>query len=219
MPSRKYRTTILALVATAAVMAGAGPAVAKAHARHHRTRHQAKLIVCDKQGCRPEVTPVDAHRARPARRRAHRTAMGSRQSRKTAVRGFRGQMDMTATPRGTRRRIGVVAHPSGCPWRLFCGCGVAAKVFGPGVRFVIYERHRLNLWLAADWLHFPRTIPAPGMVAARRGHVFYIEKVYRDGTVTAYDPNSGGHLTRVHRIKLRGYHVVDPSLGRVASMD
>jgi len=101
----------------------------------------------------------------------------------------------------------VGGRPAGCPWR-YCGCGVSLKVFGK----IIPE---LNL--AINWVRkFPRTSPAPGMVAARSGHVFYIQSVNGDGTVIAFDPNSGGHKTRVHTVSLRGYHVVDPHGSRIA---
>lgn len=101
----------------------------------------------------------------------------------------------------------VVAHPAGCPWHAFCGCGASVKVFGHPVR---------SLYLAANWFGFPRASAAPGMVAVRSHHVFVIEAVHGDGTVTAYDANSGGHQTRVHRISLAGYTVVNPHGSRVA---
>jgi hypothetical protein len=103
---------------------------------------------------------------------------------------------------------GVVGHPPGCPRRAFCGCGTSVKVFGRPVR---------ELFLARNWLKFPRVSPAAGMVAARYGHVFYIQSVNGDGTVLAYDPNSGGHQTRVHTVSLRGYKTVNPYGGRYAS--
>jgi hypothetical protein len=56
----------------------------------------------------------------------------------------------------------IGGRPAGCP-SSYCGCGAALRVFGR----VIPE---LNP--AANWLRFPRTSPAPGMVAARHGHVF-----------------------------------------------
>jgi len=84
----------------------------------------------------------------------------------------------------------IVAHPSGCPRTAFCGCGVSVKVFGHPVR---------DLYLAANWLHFPRASAAPGNVAVYgHHHVAYIESVNDDGTALLYDPNSGGHLTRIH---------------------
>ena len=95
----------------------------------------------------------------------------------------------------------VVSHPSGCPHRAFCGCGAAVRVFGTP---------RRDLWLAANWLRYPRTLPAPGMVAARHGHVFVIEQVLANGNVIAYDANSGRGLTRIHQVSLRGYTVVNP---------
>lgn len=102
----------------------------------------------------------------------------------------------------------VGGRPAECNIRIrgrlipYCGCGVSLKVFGR----VIPE---LNL--AANWKRkFPRTSPAPGMVAARSGHVFYIMRVVDSSTVVAYDPNSGKGLTRVHERSLRGYVVVNP---------
>lgn len=96
----------------------------------------------------------------------------------------------------------IVAHPEGCPRRLFCGCGVSVKVFGKPVR---------DLFLAANWKRkFPRAAPGAGMVAARNGHVFYIMSYLGDGQALAYDPNSGGRKTRIHVRSLAGYVVVNP---------
>jgi hypothetical protein len=94
----------------------------------------------------------------------------------------------------------VSGRPSGCP-RSFCGCGAALRVFGRIVP---------ELNLAANWLRFPRTSPAPGMVAARHGHVFVLEQRVEGDTWMAYDANSGGHATRIHARSLRGYTVVNP---------
>jgi hypothetical protein len=91
-------------------------------------------------------------------------------------------------------------RPHGCP-RSFCGCGAAIRVFGRIVP---------DLNLAANWLRFPRTSPAPGMVAARRGHVFVLEQHLGGDMWMAYDANSGGHATRIHARSLRGYAVVNP---------
>lgn len=99
----------------------------------------------------------------------------------------------------------IVAHPAGCPSRAFCGCGVALHVFGRPVR---------ELWLASNWFAFPRAHAAPGMVAVRRHHVMAILTAYDDNTAIVYDPNSGGHQTRIHRRSLAGYVVVDPRAGR-----
>ena len=95
----------------------------------------------------------------------------------------------------------ILPHPTGCPPRAFCGCGAAVEVFGRPIR---------SLWLAANWLRFPRAAPAPGMVAARRGHVFVIRQVLGGGRVLAFDANSGGRKTRLHIRSLAGFVVVDP---------
>jgi len=101
----------------------------------------------------------------------------------------RGQELYDAMPFGmpTDRAGRILPHPAGCPRRVFCGCGAAVEVFGKPVR---------AFWLAANWLRFPRAAPAPGMVAARRGHVFLIREVLGGGKVLAYDANSGGRKTR-----------------------
>lgn len=107
-----------------------------------------------------------------------------------------------AAPEGYATQI--LPHPAGCPHRAFCGCGAALRRFGRHVRW---------LWLAANWLSFPR-VPrgseAPGHAAARRGHVFIIEAVLGNGLVLAYDANSGGRQTRLHVRSLAGFTVVDP---------
>lgn len=101
----------------------------------------------------------------------------------------------------------ILPHPAGCPRRAFCGCGAALERFG---------RHVRGLWLASNWLRFPR-VPrgseAPGHAAARRGHVFIIKAVLGNGMVMAYDANSGGRRTRLHVRSLAGFTVVDPSGG------
>jgi hypothetical protein len=124
--------------------------------------------------------------------------------RKEAARLARGQALYDAMPFGmpTDRAGRILPHPVGCPRRAFCGCGASVEVFGKPVR---------SLWLAANWLRFPRAAPAPGMVAARRGHVFVIKRVLGGGKVLAYDANSGGHKTRLHVRSLAGFVVVDPS--------
>ena len=109
------------------------------------------------------------------------------------------QRHAMAEASGGRGQV-VGGRPAGCP-RSFCGCGASIRVFGrivPGLN------------LAANWLRFPRTAPAPGMVAARRGHVFVLERHVGGDTWMAYDANSGGHATRIHARSLRGYTVVNP---------
>jgi hypothetical protein len=98
----------------------------------------------------------------------------------------------------------VVSHPAGCPATAFCGCGAAVRVFGRPIR---------DLWLAANWLRFPRAAPAPGMVAARRGHVFVLESHIGGSTWLAWDANSGHHATRIHARSIAGFAIVNPHGG------
>jgi hypothetical protein len=112
--------------------------------------------------------------------------------------GSNGSVAATTVNISGARVIG--GRPAGCP-SSFCGCGAALRVFG----HIVPE---LNL--ASNWLRFPRTSPAPGMVAARRGHVFVLEQHLGGDMWMAYDANSGGHATRMHARSLRGYTVVNP---------
>lgn len=95
----------------------------------------------------------------------------------------------------------VVGHPSGCPGRAFCGCGASVRVFGHPVR---------SLYLAANWLRFPRAAPAPGMAVARRHHVMVLESHVGGNDWLVYDANSGRHATRVHVRSIAGYTIVNP---------
>jgi|ERR1700730_1760420 len=95
----------------------------------------------------------------------------------------------------------MLPHPEGCPRSAFCGCGAAVRVFGHSVR---------ELWLAANWFKFPRTSPAPGMVAVSNHHVFVLEQHLGGYTWLAYDANSGGHATRIHARSIAGYQIVNP---------
>jgi hypothetical protein len=100
----------------------------------------------------------------------------------------------------------VVAHPANCPTTLFCGCG-AAHALGLSDR---------SLWLVRSWYRFRRAAAAPGMAALwGTRHVAVIRAVNGDGTATVYDANSGGGLTRVHRVSLAGLTIVDPHGGSV----
>ena len=100
------------------------------------------------------------------------------------------------------KRGEVVSHPPGCPSRAFCGCGVALKVFGS---------HRRDLWLARAWYRFPRSQPGPGAVAVWPHHVVYILESLGNSIARVYDPNSGGHKTRIHVRSLARATIVNPT--------
>ena len=118
-------------------------------------------------------------------------ATGMRAARATAA-AYHASAQLVAT---------IIPHPAGCPRRLFCGCGAAVRVFGSPVR---------HLWVAANWLRFPRAGPAPGMAAARRGHVFVLESHVGGDLWLVTDHNSGGGLSRLHVRSISGYVIVDP---------
>jgi hypothetical protein len=70
-----------------------------------------------------------------------------------------------------------------------------------------------SLNLAANWLRFPRAMPAPGMVAARRGHVFVLEQHIRGKVWLVHDSNSDRGRTRVHPRSIAGFAIVHPRAG------
>lgn len=94
-----------------------------------------------------------------------------------------------------------LAHPSGCPARLFCACGAAVHIFGAP---------RRDLWHTSAWRRFPAAQPGPGMVAVNSRHIFVIDRVLGNGMVMAYDYNSGGGRSRLHARSLAGYSVRNP---------
>lgn len=124
----------------------------------------------------------------------------------------RGCSDWQGAPVQKQRRISqtvdangngfvIGRRPAGCP-RAYCGCFASLEVFGK----IIPE---LNL--AANWARkFPRTSPAPGMVAARPGHVFVLVSHIEGNEWLVKDGNSGGGLTRQHIRSINGYRVVNP---------
>ena len=102
----------------------------------------------------------------------------------------------------------VGRRPPGCP-HAFCGCEASRYVFG---------RIRPKLNLAANWMvKFPRTAPAPGMVAARRHHVMVLMSHVSGSQWLVHDGNSGGGLTRNHVVSIRDYVIVDPHGVRTAA--
>ena len=123
-------------------------------------------------------------------------------------RGSSPSVTFAKAERATRRAVSdavqFIAHPAGCPRRAFCGCGAAIRVFGSP---------RRDLWLAANWLRFPRAAPAPGRAAARRGHVFVLERHIGGDLWLVTDHNSGGHKSRLHVRSIRGFVIVNPIAG------
>ncbi len=95
----------------------------------------------------------------------------------------------------------VGGRPFQCAVKKYCGCSISLRLFG---------RAEPKLFLAANWLRFPRAAPAPGMVAARKGHVMLLVYHVKGREWLTYDPNSGGGLTREHVRSIAGFTVVNP---------
>ncbi len=55
-----------------------------------------------------------------------------------------------------------------------------------------------------------KPVPAPGMVAARGGHVFVLERHIRGKHCLVHDSNSGRHRTRIHSRSIAGFKIVNP---------
>lgn len=104
----------------------------------------------------------------------------------------------------------VGGRPSGCPHK-FCGCAMSIRRFG---RIVTTP----NLNQAATWMRFPRTAPAPGMVAARGHHVFELMAHISGLDWLVWDPNSGGQRIRIHRRSIAGHVIVNPDATNLASL-
>jgi hypothetical protein len=104
---------------------------------------------------------------------------------------------------------GVVVgrRPDGCP-RAFCGCEASLYLFG---------EIRAELNLASNWFRkFPRTSPAPGMVAVRNHHVLVLISHVGGSDWLVHDGNAGGGLTRDHIQSIRGHTIVNPLGSRSA---
>lgn len=107
-----------------------------------------------------------------------------------------------------RENVSFLPHPAGCPAIAFCGCGASVEVFGHSIR---------SLWLAAAWLRFPRTAPAPGMAAVRPHHVFVLRSHVRGDIWLTADYNSGGHRSRLQEQSISHYTIVNPHGAQYAS--
>ena len=92
--------------------------------------------------------------------------------------------------------------PAGCPRVAFCGCALSIEVFGKSVR---------DLWPARGWYRFARTHASPGAVGVRPHHVLKLISHVEGTTWLVFDPNSGGHKTRIHERDVRSYVFVDPN--------
>jgi hypothetical protein len=103
---------------------------------------------------------------------------------------------------------GVVGRRrAGFPY-AFCGAEASYYVFGVTKR---------DLWLAANWIRkFPHTAPAPGMAAARSGHVMILMSHVSGSDWLVHDGNGGRHLTWEHVRSISGYTIVDPHSQRYA---
>jgi len=100
----------------------------------------------------------------------------------------------------------IGGRPAGCPHR-FCGCALSLHLFGKIVTTP-------NLNQAVTWARvFPRAHAAPGMVAARSGHVFKLLAHVRGSVWRVWDANSGRGRIRIHDRSIVGYSIVNPHGG------
>jgi hypothetical protein len=97
----------------------------------------------------------------------------------------------------------VGGRPDGCP-HAYCGCEASRYVFG---------KARPELYLASNWMKFPRSRPAPGMAAVRNHHVMVLMSHAGGNDWLVHDGNAGEGKTREHVMSLDGYVVVNPTGG------
>lgn len=172
------------LVAVFAFLLSFSPAEAKHHKhhRHHHHRHVAAQVV------QPAFPPLFGFFNNPI----------SKPTEVAPVRRHRYAAQRVHYAVDHGQVIG--GRPEGCPSQ-FCGCGASLYLF-----------HKIipALNLAANWLRFPRAAPAPGMAAARPGHVMVLVSHVEGDVWQVYDANSGGHMTRLHERSISRFAVVDP---------
>lgn len=96
--------------------------------------------------------------------------------------------------------------------RAYCGAEAVRYIYR------VAASAKRDLWLAANWIRkFPRTQPAPGMAAARRGHVMVLISHQGGNNWLVHDGNSGRGMTREHVRSIAGFVVVNPHATRTAS--
>jgi hypothetical protein len=192
-----------------------------------RVRVSDAIITCDFRGCSDRAAPApdrvaraDAMSAMAAvPRHASQPRAPARAGYAEVVCDMRGCSDRAVPGNaGTQRIVDangngadavvIGGRPAGCP-RAYCGCEASRYVFGE-------IRPELNL--AYNWVKkFPRTAPAPGMVAARSGHVMVLISHAGGNDWLVHDGNSGGGLTRRHVMSINRYVIVDPHGSRSAA--
>lgn len=185
-------------VAICVVFSMTDGAAAKTH-RHHRTIEKAYIFKANthRHHRKPVYAPVvfqiaDRCDDRYCNYGPVATAQAKQQQRQSIK--YSGSY-------GSEHVIG--GRPSGCP-HAFCGCEASLYKFG---RIIPY----LNL--AVNWIHrYPRAAPAPGMAAARSGHVMILMSHVDGSNWLVHDGNSGHHLTREHVRSIAGYVIVNPDI-------
>lgn len=163
------------------------PSVRKAERQHVKGYRHSKKV-------------VSRRKSLPHDKLTLTTADEQRQNRRETIQ-YNPSINKSAT--FPAHAVVLGGRPAGCPAR-FCGCGASLHLFGRIIPF-------LNL--AANWLRFPRAAPAPGMAAARRGHVFVLKQHIEGKKWLVYDANSGGRKTRLHPRSIAGFTVVNPRAG------
>jgi hypothetical protein len=169
---------------------------ARPYHTHHATSHRHQVAVS--YGGKPSFASGEAAGALISLEAPTMRPEASPASRRLAAMAARGYSEVVGGISSACRRWSGVT----------CGCEISLRFFGRVV-------NEPNLKLAINYRIFEPAAPGPGTVAYRPGHVFEILRDNGDGTVKAWDPNSGGRLTRIHDVSLRGYRVVRPDASRL----
>ena len=135
--------------------------------------------------------------------RTTRAASRAASARVERPRADRQAREASYGPQRASNGESYLPHPPGCPARAFCACGAAYRIFGKAIR---------QLWPVSAWYAFPRTSPAPGMVAIpHRHHLFVLEYQVEGNNWMVSDYNSGGHQSRRQVQNIARAVIVNPN--------
>ena len=183
----------VAFLILGAVAAEARPRHAHAHAARTKQAAEECFFLC----AQPEVGPT--HKAGKRAAVAQTEQSGFVQSQSSAA---------EATSHASKDTV-VGGRPAGCPHR-WCGCQASIEIFGKIIPY-------LNL--ASNWLrafpHVSRSAGAPGMAAARPGHVVVLMQHKEGNRWVIKDGNYAG-ATHVREADISSYTIVDPRGGKLA---
>jgi hypothetical protein len=208
------RSTVFVSTLISLITANNNAYAQHARAHHFTTATTQHLVLCNERRC-SELSKLAPRMATTRIKFAARSKQQVTAATRVRIAATRIQVASPTRVNASSTRIRVAdangnivgGRPAGCPY-AFCGCEASRFVFGE-------IRPELNL--AMNWIRkFPRTSPAPYMVAARNHHVMVLLSQVDGYQWLVHDGNSGHHLTREHVVSIKGFVIVDPHAARTA---